>query len=84
MATSPCEQRPTRLCFYVSLLLLFLGAGLVQAASNGGVLERDLVQEAISHQSILAEHNKYCPALAQIKTFANPTLVYVTPWYAIL
>ncbi len=79
------EQRPARLCLYVSLLLFILGAGLVQAASNsGGVLERGLVQEAISHQSVLAEHNKYCPALVQIKTFANPTLVYVTPWYAIL
>lgn len=48
--------------------------------SDINVLQRDLLQEDITAQSILENYNSYCTSCANIREFSNPTLIYITPW----
>lgn len=44
------------------------------------VLQRNLIQENITPQAILENHQSYCSSCLETREFTHPTLVYVTPW----
>ena len=44
------------------------------------VLQRKLIEENTSPQSILENHESYCSSCVETRELTHPTLVYVTPW----
>jgi chitinase domain-containing protein 1 len=48
--------------------------------ANTNVLQRNLLEENTSPQSILENHQSYCLTCAETREFSHPTLVYITPW----
>jgi len=48
--------------------------------SETNVLQRDLLQEDITHQSILENYQSYCSACVDIRQFPYSTLIFITPW----
>ena len=44
------------------------------------VVQRNLIEENITPQSVLENHQAYCSACLETREFTHPTLVYVTPW----
>lgn len=48
--------------------------------SDINIIQRDLLQEDVTAQSILENYNSYCSACATTREFPNPTLIYITPW----
>jgi hypothetical protein len=71
-----------RILFLLNLLAaLACATGVTLTPKVGTVHERKLVKESPTYKGILNQNKKYCPDQAAIKTFENPTLAYVTPWY---
>jgi hypothetical protein len=61
--------------------LVTCAAGMTVAPKVGTVMERKLVKDNPTARGIVNQHKKYNTDQATVKTFENPTLAYVTPWY---